>query len=258
MLSGDHIYKMNYDMMLEEHMKNNADCTIAVIDVPMEEASRFGIMSTDSEGRVTEFAEKPEHPKSTQASMGVYIFSTKKLMEYLEADENDPSSENDFGKNVIPAMLDGGEKLYAYLYKGYWKDVGTLSSFWSANMDTLGNDPVLRLNDDGWRIYYRHSFDAPQYLGETADVTNCNCGDGNEINGKVESSILFNNIQIAKGASVKDSVIMSDVVIDEGATIEYAIVDRNAHITKDAKVTGNKETGELAVIHADETVEGVK
>ena len=253
-LSGDHIYKMNYDIMLEEHIKNKADCTIAVIDVPKEEASRFGIMSTDKEGRITEFAEKPEHPKSTQASMGVYIFSTKKLMAYLEADDNDPESENDFGKNVIPAMLNGGERLFAYLYKGYWRDVGTLSSFWAANMDTLGEDPVLNLNDDGWRIFYRHTFDPPQYLGETAEVENCNAGGGNEISGKVQDSVIFNNIEIEEGASIKDSVIMSDVKVEKGAEVEYAIVDRGAVIKSGAKVKGDKAAGDLAIIPAGEEV----
>ena len=254
-LSGDHIYKMNYDLMLEEHIKNDADCTIAVIDVPKEEASRFGIMSTDPEGRVTEFAEKPEHPKSTQASMGVYIFSTKKLMQYLEADDSDPDSENDFGKNVIPAMLDGGERLFAYLYKGYWRDVGTLSSFWAANMDTIGDDPVLELNDDGWRIFYRHTFDPPQYLGDDAKVVNCNSGGGNEIDGTVEDSVIFNNVTIGKGAKIKDSLIMNDVTIEEDAVIEYAIVDHDCVIKKGAHVKGDKEAGDLAIVPAGEEVE---
>ncbi len=254
-LSGDHIYKMNYDIMLDEHIANDADCTIAVMDVPLEEASRFGIMSTDGSGRITEFAEKPEHPKSTLASMGVYIFSTDKLKQYLAMDEQDPSSENDFGKNVIPAMLDAGEKMHAYLYKGYWRDVGTLSSYWAANMDTLGEDPLLWLNDDGWRIYYRHDFNYPQYLGEHASLSNCNCGAGNELDGRISDSVLGSNIIIEEGAVVKDSVIMSGVTIEKGAHVEYAIVDRGALIKAGAVVGGDKEKNDLSVVAAGQTVE---
>lgn len=253
-LSGDHIYKMNYETMLQEHIDNGADCTIAVMDVPLEEASRFGIMSCDDSGRITEFAEKPEKPKSTLASMGVYIFSTDVLIEYLEIDDNNPDSENDFGKNVIPTMLDAGKKMYAYLYKGYWRDVGTLSSYWSANMDTLGEDPTLLLNDDGWRIYYRHDFQAPTYLGEKAKLTNCNCAAGNEINGTVSDSVLGSNIIIEEGALVKDSVIMSNVVIEKGATVEYAIIDHDSRICAGAKVGGPKDKTELAVVAAGEEV----
>ena len=254
-LSGDHIYKMNYDIMLQEHIDNGADCTIAVMDVPLEEASRFGIMSTDETGRITEFAENPAHPKSTLASMGVYVFSTDKLFKYLEEDEQNPDSENDFGKNVIPLMLAGGEKLHAYLYKGYWRDVGTLSSYWSANMDTLGDDPVLWLNDDGWRIYYRHDFQYPTYLGEHASLHNCNCAAGNEIDGQVSDSVLGSNITIEEGAVVKDCVIMNNVVIEKGASVEYAIIDRDVRICAGAKVGGDKEQTELTVIAAGTTVE---
>lgn len=253
-LSGDHIYKMNYDIMLKEHIDNKADCTIAVMDVPLDEASRFGIMSTDKTGRITEFAEKPAKPKSTLASMGVYIFNTDKLKQYLEADEKNPESDNDFGKNVIPAMLAGGEKLFAYLYKGYWRDVGTLSSYWASNMDTLGDDPDLWLNDDGWRIYYRHSFPYPQYLGEHADVKNCNCGSGNSINGTVKDSVLSANITIEEGAQVKDSVILNNVTIKKGAVVEYAILDHDVTVEPGAKIKGDKKKSELAVIAAGTTV----
>lgn len=250
-LSGDHIYKMNYEMMLQEHIDNKADCTIAVIDVAPEEASRFGIMNTDRQGRVIEFEEKPEHPKSTQASMGVYIFNTDKLIRYLEADEQDPESSNDFGKNIIPNMLRDDQRLFAYLYKGYWRDVGTLSSFWAANMDTLGEDPELPLNDAGWRIYYRHSFDHPQYVGEHGEVLNCNCGDGNELDGRVEDSIIFNNIIVEEGASIKDSIIMSDVVIRRGAHVEYAIIDHGTIIGENATVGGSKDSCDLTVVAND-------
>ena len=253
-LSGDHIYKMDYSIMLEEHIKNQADCTLAVIDVPLEEASRFGIMSTDAEGRVTEFAEKPKEPKSTQASMGVYIFSTDALIEYLERDEADPTSSNDFGKNIIPAMLGDGKRVFAYLYAGYWRDVGTLSSFWSANMDALGDLPELRLNDPGWKIYYNHDYNPPQYLGATAEVNRSICGDGNEIDGKVDSSVIFNNIMIEKDAKIRDSIIMSDTVIQEGASVDYAIVDSEAVICEGAVVGGSREDGKLTVIGHGVTV----
>lgn len=239
-LSGDHIYKMDYAIMLEEHIANNADCTIAVIDVPIEEASRFGIMTTDPAGRVTEFAEKPEKPNSTQASMGVYIFSTDALIKYLEQDEADPDSENDFGKNIIPAMLKDDQRLFAYLYKGYWRDVGTLSSYWQTNMDVLAENPELILNDPGWKIYYRHSANYPQYVGESANVTGSICGSGNEIDGKVQDSVLFNHIELAEGATVKDSVIMSNCRIGKDALIEYAIVDADARIDPGIMIKGVK------------------
>ena len=246
-LSGDHIYKMDYSIMLEEHIKNQADCTLAVIDVPIEEASRFGIMSTDKEGRVTEFAEKPAQPKSTQASMGVYIFSTDALIEYLQRDEADPTSSNDFGKNIIPSMLNDGKRVFAFLYKGYWRDVGTLSSFWAANMDALGDLPELWLNDPGWKIYYNHDYNPPQYLGETAKVTGSICGDGNEVNGIVDRSVIFNNISIGKDAESKDSIIMSDCEIGEGAKIGYAIVDSEA-VIEDGACIGGTTDDELTVI----------
>ncbi|MGI6721597.1 MAG: glucose-1-phosphate adenylyltransferase [Anaerovoracaceae bacterium] len=247
-LSGDHIYKMDYSIMLDEHIENKAACTIAVINVPLEEASRFGIMDTDSDGRIIEFEEKPEHPKSTQASMGVYIFNTDKLLKYLEEDEADPDSDNDFGKNIIPAMLKNNERMFAYLYRGYWRDVGTLDSYWAANMDTIGDNSELWLNDPGWRIYYVHSFDHPQYLGLHAKVTDSNTGNGNEIDGTIEHSVIFDNIVIEEGALVKDSVIMSNAVIRKGAHVEYAIVARGAEIGENARVGGDKDSSELTVI----------
>ena len=250
-LSGDHIYKMDYSIMLQEHIDNNADATIAVIDVPIEEASRFGIMSTNADGRITEFAEKPKHPKSTQASMGVYIFSTDALIKYLEEDEQDPDSQNDFGKNIIPNMLADGCRLFAYLFTGYWRDVGTLSSFWSTNMDAIGDLPDLWLNDPDWRIYYRHSFNPPQYVGQTAQVTHSICGDGNAIHGKVMSSVIFNNILIEPEAEIHDSIIMSGTMVGKGAKIEYAIVDRGAVIGEGAVIGGVKESNELTVIGKD-------
>lgn len=250
-LSGDHIYKMDYSIMLKEHIENNADCTIAVIDVPLEEASRFGIMNTDDKGRILEFEEKPAHPKSTQASMGVYIFSTSKLIKYLEEDEADPESSNDFGKNVIPAMLRDGQRLFAYLYKGYWRDVGTLKSFWESNMDAIGDNPELVLNDPGWKIFFRHSFNRPQYVGEGASIRNSVCGDGNDVYGLVDHSVIFNKITIQKGAEIKDSIIMSSVKIEEDSSVEYAIVDRGAVISKGARIGGSRDQDKLTVIARD-------
>jgi len=251
-LSGDHIYKMNYDKMLEEHINNRADCTIAVIDVPLEEASRFGIMNTDGKGRIIEFEEKPKYPKSTQASMGVYIFSTDKLIKYLIEDENDKSSSNDFGKNIIPKMLDDGQRMFAHLFKGYWRDVGTLDSFWSANMDAIGmpeDEPEkLILNDPGWRIYYRHDSNQPQYIGEKGEPKDSIIGGACDINGKIEHSVLFNNVTVEEGAFVKDSIIMDNVKIGAGAYVEYAIIDSDVTIGNDANVGGPKENGKLSVI----------
>lgn len=247
-LSGDHIYKMDYSIMLEEHIKNKADCTIAVIDVPKEEASRFGIMNTGEGGRILEFEEKPEHPKSTQASMGVYIFSTDKLKKYLRADENNPDSENDFGKNVIPAMLNDECRMFAYLYRGYWRDVGTLGSFWSANMDTLGDLPPLYLNDPGWRIYYHHQVSSPQYLGKKALVINSVVGEGCDIEGTVKNSVIFSNVKIKEGAVIKDSIVMNDSVIGKNTSIDYSIIDNDVDIKSGVKIGGPKKTGKLTVL----------
>ncbi len=257
-LSGDHIYKMDYDLMLQEHIRNRADCTIAVIDVPLEEASRFGIMSTDASGRITEFEEKPAHPKSTQASMGVYIFSTGKLITYLEKDEADPESSNDFGKNVIPAMLADGCRMYSYLYKGYWRDVGTLNSYWAANMDAIGMDPdetPLILNDSGWRIYYRHNHIPPQYIGKDAEINNSLIGDGCDIRGKVEHSVIFGDVVVEEGAYVRDSVVMTGSVIRRNAAVSYAILDEGARVGTNAQVKGDQEKGKLTVIANNAEVE---
>ena len=187
-LSGDHIYRMDYDRMLRFHKQKGADCTIAVIDVPLEEASRFGIMSTNEDGSIYRFSEKPKNPDSTKASMGIYIFNRRKLEAYLEADEADPASSNDFGKNIIPAMLAAGEKLFAYPFSGYWKDVGTISSLWEANMDLLGDKPELDLSDESWRIFARHSASAPQFVGARAQVENSYITEGCEIYGRAPSS----------------------------------------------------------------------
>jgi glucose-1-phosphate adenylyltransferase len=253
-LSGDHIYKMDYAAMLAFHKRRGADCTIACIDVPLEEASRFGIMSTYEDGKIWKFSEKPKNPDSTQASMGIYIFNKKKLAEYLIADEADENSSNDFGKNIIPAMLAAGEKMYAYSFEGYWKDVGTISSLWEANMDMLGSDPALKLNDEKWRIYARHFARAPQYVGGNGVVENSSITEGCKIYGTVRGSVLGPGVTVCEGASVIDSVIMEDVTIGEGATVEYSIIDARVQIGKGAKV-GGPRGGEIAVIGADITVE---
>ncbi len=242
-LSGDHIYKMDYSAMVEFHKRNNAACTIAVIDVPLSEASRFGIMNTDSENRVLEFEEKPKNPKSTNASMGVYVFSKDKLYDYLIADEADPNSQNDFGKNIIPAMLKAGESLFAYPFKGYWKDVGTIDSLWEANMDLLGDRPQLNLNNENWRIFSRHSSNPPHFLGNNAVVENSLITGGCEIYGTVINSVLSAGVKVSKGAVVRDSIIMRDVTVAENAVVEYSIMDSDTAVGVNAKVGTPKDAG---------------
>ena len=235
-LSGDHIYKMNYDKMLSYHKQSGADCTIAVIDVPIEEASRFGIMSVDDEGRIFKFAEKPKNPDSTKASMGIYIFSKECLFKYLIEDAADPNSSNDFGKNIIPAMLANGEKLCAYSFSGYWKDVGTIASLWEANMDLLGEEPALNIMDESWRIYSRHESHAPQYVGSDAVIENSSVTEGCEIYGTVRNSVIGSGVKVLPGAIVEDSVIMDDCVIKEGARVVYSILDSKVTVGQNAQV----------------------
>ena len=251
-LSGDHIYKMNYSKMLEAHKKSGADCTIAVFDVPLEEASRFGIMSTREDGSIFKFSEKPKNPDSTKASMGIYIFTREKLEHYLRADADDPNSENDFGKNIIPAMLAAGEKLMAYPFVGYWKDVGTISSLWEANMDLLGEHPALSLLDESWRIYSRHEAAAPQYVGSDAVVKNSSVTAGCEIYGTVKNSVLGTGVYVGKGAIVEDSVLMNGVRVGEGTTVRYAILDAGVSLGKNVRVGEDRsKTDQIAVIGAD-------
>lgn len=223
-LSGDHIYKMNYQMMLDYHIEKNADCTIAVLNVPLEEASRFGVMNTDENLKIYEFEEKPPQPKSTLASMGVYIFNWEKLKAYLIADELDKKSENDFGKNIIPKMLQAGENMFAYEYKGYWKDVGTVESLWEANMDLLNPDVPIELNDPPWKIYSRNGILPPQYIGSNAKLNNVNISEGCFIDGEVENSIIFPGVTIKEGAVVKNSILMPGVTVESNATVEYTII----------------------------------
>lgn len=238
-LSGDHIYKMNYDWMLDYHQENNADCTIAVIQVPMEEASRFGIMNTDVTGKIIEFEEKPEYPKSNLASMGIYIFNWKNLRRYLVDDMKDKDSSHDFGKNIIPQMLKDDKRLFAYIFKGYWKDVGTLDSLWEANMDLIDNPDQINLNDDGWKIYTDDSNSLPQYVGEEGVVTNSYVDQGCVIEGSVDHCVLCTNVKIGKGAKVENAVIMKGAVIGEDAVVEKCIIKEGVKIAKGVKVGDN-------------------
>ena len=245
-LSGDHIYNMNYAQMLDYHKKKGADCTIAVFDVPLSEASRFGIMYADGDGRIKEFAEKPKNPKSTMASMGIYIFNRDALVKYLEEDAKDPTSDNDFGKNIIPKMLDAGCAMYCYQFSGYWKDVGTIDSLWEANMDLLGEEPVFNLHGSHAKVFSRNEARKPQYIGENAVVRNSLVTEGCEIYGNVENSILFSGVYVAPGATVKDSVLFSDTVVGENTKVFYTMTDHDVTIGKNANV--GKERGEGAKI----------
>lgn len=235
-LSGDHIYKMDYSKMIAAHKENNADCTIAVINVPLAEASRFGILNTNPDNSIYEFDEKPKVPKSTKASMGIYVFNWCKLKKYLIDDENDVNSENDFGKNVLPKMLDSGERMFAYEFEGYWKDVGTINSLWESNMDLLNPNTGLDLNDEKWKIYSRNPVMPPQYIGPDACVQNSLIADGCNIYGKVDFSVLFAGVYVAPSAIVRDSIIMPGAKIEEGAVVQYSIVSENAVIGKNSVV----------------------
>ena len=243
-LSGDHIYKMDYAVMLRRHKETEAACTIAVMEVPWAEASRFGIMSVDGEDRITEFAEKPKEPKSNLASMGIYIFTWSKLREYLMADEADPASENDFGKNIIPAMLAAGERMTAWRFDGYWKDVGTLVSLWDANMDMLSPGSGLNLLDRRWPIYSRTPSCPPAYVGPKADIGNSAVAKGCEVLGEVKNSVLSYNTQVGEGAVVSYSVLMPGAVVESGAVVQYAIVGENCRIGRDAQVGAPPETAQ--------------
>jgi len=235
-LSGDHVYKMNYDIMLTHHKAKGADCTISVIQVPYEEASRFGVMSCDQNEKIYEFEEKPEHPKSNLASMGVYIFTWSKLRDYLIKDENNPESENDFGKNIIPAMIKGGENLYAYKFTGYWKDVGTIESLWEANMDLLDPDMSISLYDPPWKIYSKNPVKPPQYIGKEAAINTSFVTEGCVIEGQVIKSIISQSVKVGKGAIIYNSIIMPGAEIKEGALVEYTIVGEESIIGENAKI----------------------
>ena len=251
-LSGDHIYKMDYNKMLQFHIRHGADATIAVREVPWEECSRFGIMNTDADDNIIEFEEKPKHPKSNKASMGVYIFTWEKLRAYLEADEADKSSSNDFGKNIIPKMLADKQVLVAYDFEGYWKDVGTIESLWEANMDLLSTPMPIDLHDKKWRIFARNPGYAPHYIAKGATVQDSMITEGCEVYGHVTHSVLFSGVVIEEGADVRDAVIMPGAVIHRGAVVHRSIVAEGAEIGAGAII--GEEEGNIAVVGWDVTV----
>ena len=258
-LSGDHIYRMDYSDMLAKHKSSNAACTIATITVPMEEASRFGICNTNSDDTIYEFEEKPKKPKNNQASMGIYIFNTQTLIEYLEVDEADENSSNDFGKNIIPNLLNNGEKLFSYKFDGYWKDVGTISSLWEANMDLIGDEPVISMGDKNFRIFSKNTARPPQYLGPDSKVVNSLVSEGCRINGTVINSVLSGGVVIEAGATVKDSIIMEDVTVHAGASVFTAIVDSDSVIEAGAVVgEDGADKNNIAVIAKNTTVRAKK
>lgn len=238
-LSGDHIYKMHYGEMLKAHKESGAAVTIAVMPVPWEEASRFGIMNVDEEGTITDFEEKPAEPKSNLASMGIYIFTYEVLKKYLEADERDPSSANDFGKNIIPTMLENGEKMVSFRFEGYWKDVGTIHSLWEANMDLVDQPPKFDLNDRSWSIYSRNMALAPHYVGQNAKITNSTVTEGSFIDGEIKHSVIFGGVELGEGSVVSDSVIMPGAKIGKNVVIEKAVIGADAVIGDGAKVGVN-------------------
>jgi len=239
-LSGDHIYKMNYNKMLEFHKEKKADLTVAHINVPLEEASRFGILNTDDDLRIVEFLEKPEHPVSTKASMGIYIFNWKVLKEYLIRDEKNPESEKDFGKNIIPMLLEEDRRIYAFPFAGYWKDVGTIESLWEANMDLIKRKEDFNISDKTWKIYYRHEGRLPQYIGESAEVTESMISDGTIVLGKVHESIVSSGVSIAQNSKVLGSIIMQNAVIEEGATVVNSIIAEGT-VVKSGVTVGHEE-----------------
>ena len=246
-LSGDHIYKMNYARMLAFHKESKADATIAVIEVPMKEASRFGIMNTDETGGIVEFEEKPEHPKSNLASMGIYIFNWKLLRKTLLADMKNADSSHDFGKDIIPALLNDEKKLCAYKYKGYWKDVGTIDSLWEANMDLLDKNNALDLNDPAWKIYTEDVTALPQYIGADAVVDRAFITQGCVVNGKVKNSVLFTGAKVAEGAQVIDSVLMPGAEVAEGAVVTRTLVADGVKIGKNA-VVGSADSKNIELV----------
>ncbi len=247
-LSGDHIYKMDYSKMLDQHKDTGAVCTIATITVPMEEASRFGICNTYSDGKIYEFEEKPKEPKCDQASMGIYIFNTDVLLRYLEKDESDENSSNDFGKNIIPSLIAHGESVYSYAFSGYWKDVGTVASLWESNMDLIGDTPTLNILEGTSRIFSRNFARPPQYAGEGSVIKNSLISEGCRIFGTVENSVLSGGVTVKENAVVRDSVILDNVVVESGVRINYAIVDADVTVGKDSVIGVSGNTKKNIVI----------
>ncbi len=239
-LSGDHIYKMDYSAMLKAHIEKEADATIAVIRVPLKEASRYGIMNTDETGRIVEFEEKPKNPKSDLASMGVYIFSWRKVRSWLYRDSEDKDSSNDFGKDIIPKMVRAGEFVFAYTFNGYWKDVGTLQSLWEANMELLQDHPEFDLFDPTWRIFSRNPNQPPHFVGKDALTKRSIVSEGCHIYGSVENSVLFPEVKVMEGAVVKDSIIMQNTVIGPGCVVEKAIIDEDVTVGQGCHIGGEK------------------
>ena len=246
-LSGDHIYKMDYDKMLTAHKQRKADATIAVLNVSLKEASRFGIMNTYEDGTIYEFDEKPEKPKSTLASMGIYIFTYKQLRKYLIADAKKEDSKHDFGMNIIPDMLNDNKKLYAYEFDGYWKDVGTVDSLWEANMDLLSSNNELDLNDPDWKIYTEDVATVPHFIGPKGKVNNAYINQGCVINGEINNSVLFTSVKVAEGAKVNDSVLMPNVEIGEGAIIHRSIIAEGVKVDAGA-VVGSPDSENIELI----------
>lgn len=258
-LSGDHIYKMNYAEMIREHEKNKADCTIAVLEVPREEASRFGIMATDGANRITEFQEKPKEPKSTKASMGIYVFRWDVLREYLIRDNDDPDSSNDFGKNIIPALIEDGKRLFAYEFRGYWKDVGTINSLWQSNMDILGDKPLLDMRDPKDRIYARNYSDPCSYVAPEAKVENSYIAEGSTVYGIVKNSIISTGCVVEKGAIIENSLIMPGALVEKRSVIRYAIIGEDAKVRANARIGDDPEfydakSWDIAVVGKDKEV----
>lgn len=263
-LGGDHIYKMDYSKMIDFHIENNADSTIAVLNVSLEEASRFGIMTCNDDGRVIDFTEKPKEPKSTLASMGIYVFTWQKLKKYLIENENANTGSKDFGKDIIPSMLANNERLFAYAFEGYWKDVGTLDSLWEANMDLINPNVPLDLYDPKWKIYSRNNNMPPQYIGDNANIENSMIAEGSTINGTVDFSVIFSGVTIEEGATVKYSIVMPGSVIKSGSVVEYAIIGEDCTIENNAKIGLSPETVEnrddwgIAVVGHNVTVSSGK
>lgn len=258
-LSGDHIYKMDYSIMLEFHEDKKADATIAVLEVPWEEASRFGIMNTDDKYNVVEFEEKPKNPKSNLASMGIYIFSWPALRKYLLEDEGDTTSSHDFGKDIIPKMLKDKCKLSAYPFNGYWKDVGTIESYWEANMDLLDDESTLRMYDSKWKIYAVNPPRPPHYMAPSAKVVNSIVSEGCMVFGEVENSIIFPNVRIGKNVKIKDSIIMADVHMEANVTVDKSIIGRGASLKSGCTIGAMaQEDGkkEIVVVGAEVTIPG--